>query len=260
MTPDPAAEKWTAIIVDDEPLARRRIEMLIERDDEISLIASTDDPDEVAALVIDRGPDLLLVDVQMPRVSGIDLVRRIRADLLPQVIFVTAYDEYAVSAFDLHAVDYVLKPVDAERFGVALNRAKKRLRLEHNEEGADAVRNLLASDAKSAALDRIAVQSNQRMRLLRLEEIEWIEAAGNYVRIHAAGRQYLLRESIGALENRLDPRRFVRIHRSTIVNIDCVHELVPRAFGDYLVYTRAGEQLVLSRRYRNRVNPLIGKL
>lgn len=259
MIPEALAAKWTAVIVDDEPPARRRLESLLERDEEIAVIASSGNPSEAVSLVVDRAPDLLFVDVQMPRVSGIDLVRQIPEELLPVVIFVTAYDEYAVSAFDLHAVDYVLKPVDARRFSVALARAKDRLRNEPAARASKPLHNLLASDTQCAAVDRIVVQSNQRMRLLRIEEIEWIAAAGNYVRVHAARRHYLLRETIGALENRLDPRRFVRIHRSTIVNIDYVHELVPRAFGDYLVYTRSGEELVLSRRYRNRVDPLLGK-
>jgi two-component system LytT family response regulator len=260
MTVDAAvSEKWTAIVVDDEPPARRRIEALLERDPDVAVVAASGDVDAVGPLIAGHAPDLLFMDVQMPGVSGIELVRAIPSELLPLVIFVTAYDEYAIAAFDLHAADYVLKPVDADRFCLALQRAKERLRLLHGK-ASDPVRNFLASGATASTLDRIAVQSNQRMRLLRVEEIEWIEAAGNYVRVHAARRHYLLRESIGALEGRLDPRRFVRIHRSTIVNIDHIHELVPRAFGDYLVYTRGGEELVLSRRYRSRVDPLIGRM
>jgi len=252
------AELWSAVIVDDEQPARRRLENLLAREGDVAVVGSTDDPEDALSLIAAQRPDLLFVDVQMPRVTGIDLVRMIPAESLPLVVFVTAYDEYAVSAFDLNAVDSVLKPVDAERFHVAVERAKRRPGLETAEQNSG-LRRLLDSTTPAGA-DRIVVESNQRMRLLRVDEIEWIQAAGNYVRLRAGGREHTLRESIGVLEQRLDSRRFVRIHRSTIVNIDFIHELVPRAFGDYLVYMRGGTELVMSRRYRARLAPPLRKL
>ena len=243
--------KIRALIVDDEPLARQRIRTLLEADPDVEVVGECADGRSAVAAVREQAPDLLFLDVQMPLLDGFGVLAALGAGPLPVVIFVTAHDRYALRAFEVHALDYLLKPFDRERFRTALGRAKAQVR---REPDGDVSRRLLAllRDVQQARkpLERLVVKSGGRVYFVRTEDIDWIEAAGNYVRLHVGKEAHLLRESMAGLEARLDAGRFLRIHRSTIVNIEHIRELQPAFHGDYAVILRDGTQLTLSRSYR----------
>jgi two-component system LytT family response regulator len=243
------------LIVDDEPLARRRIKGLLRHDREVEVVGSCAGGHEALALVEESTPDLIFLDIQMPRMDGFELLRSIKLEKLPRVIFVTAHDHYALRAFEVYALDYLLKPFDDERFEKSLSRAKEQL-LNPLEVAPD--RRLLslldALRAKSQKRDLVLVKAGERAFFIKAEEIDWVEAVGKYVRIHAARESYLLREGIGELELRLNPEMFCRIHRSTIVNAGRIKEMRPWFHGDYEVTLRDGTRLRLSRRYRPNLN------
>lgn len=242
------------LIVDDEPLAREglRVRLSLERD--IELVGEAGDGPTAVSLIKRQLPDLVLLDVQMPGMGGFDVLAQIPQDQMPAVIFVTAHDRYALKAFDVYAVDYLLKPLDGTRLRRAVDRVRKGL-ARGSVPGQDEVTSLLASrdrqvPAAGQFARRWAVREDDRFVLLRVEEVDWIEAAANYVRFHARGRAYTLRLTMAVLEQSLDPRRFARIHRSTIVNLDRVREIKPEWHGDYDVVLTTGETLRLGRRYR----------
>ncbi|HWA59323.1 MAG TPA: LytTR family DNA-binding domain-containing protein [Gemmatimonadales bacterium] len=241
------------LIVDDEPLAREglRVRLGLERD--IALVGEAADGPTAIELIRRELPDLVLLDVQMPGMDGFEVLERIAEDCLPSVIFVTAHDRYAVKAFEVHAVDYLLKPLDGARLREAVERVRRTLAAgpQGTREG---LVNLLASREKGGErthVRRWAVREDEHFVLLRAEEVDWIEAAANYVRFHARGKVYLLRATMTQLEQELDPRRFARIHRSTIVNLDRVREIRPEWHGDYDVQLTTGDVLRLGRRYRD---------
>ena len=250
--------KIRVAIVDDEPLARRRIRKLLARDADVETVCDCADGYEAAAAIVEHAPDLVFLDVRMPEVDGFQLLERLQPARLPLVIFVTAYDEYALRAFEVSAVDYLLKPFDRKRFAQALQRAKARLA---TERGSDMNQRTLALleeiKARSSHLERLVVKSGGRAFFLKAEEINWIEAEGKYVRLHVGRESYLLREAIGTLEAQLDPKRFLRIHRSTVVNIDCVRELQPWFHGEYRVLLCDGTELTLSRGCRKKLGELL---
>jgi len=244
------------LVVDDEPLAREglRTRLALERDLEI-VGEAADGPAAVAA-IRRHLPDLVVLDVQMPGLDGFEVLSRVAGDCLPAVIFVTAYDRYALRAFEVHAVDYLLKPLDAARLHNAVDRVRRDLA---RGQGAPAEGLVdLISDrgrppgpaAEGNYARRWAVREGEHFVLLRAEEVDWIEASANYIKFHARGQVYVLRGTMGALERTLDPRWFVRIHRSTIVNLDRVREIRPEWHGDYDVLLSTGEVLRLGRRYR----------
>jgi len=204
-----------AVIVDDEPLARTSIRLLLERDGEVEVAGECSGID-AAALIARTRPDIMFLDVQMPEVDGFELLEQIGADAVPVVVFVTAYDNYAVRAFEMHGLDYLLKPFDDARFAHALARAKEQVR----------------GRGRSPYARRFLVRLREKLVVVNAAEIDWIEAADYYVTLHAAGKSHLLRETMAALEKRLDPERFVRVHRSAIVNIDRVREIHPLFRGD----------------------------
>jgi two-component system LytT family response regulator len=254
-----AARPIRTLIVDDEPLARRKIRRLLARDPEVEILADcANGPEAIAAITASR-PSLVFLDVQMPEVDGFDVLGSIPASQLPFVIFVTAYDQYALRAFEVSAVDYLVKPFDRRRFEKALQRAKSRL---VSERGGDVNRQTLALleelKARSSHVERLVIKAGGRAFFLKTEEIDWIEAEGKYVRLHVGKESYLLREAIGSMESQLDPKKFPRIHRSTIVNIDRVRELQPWFHNEYRVILKDGTELMLSRSCRKRLGELLG--
>ena len=246
------------IIVDDEPLGRTVIREMLRGDADIEIIGECANGHEAVELISHARPELLFLDVQMPEVNGFAVLSAL--DELPLVIFVTAYDQYAVRAFDVHAVDYLLKPFDRDRFGKAVQRAKAQLKLAHNNAVNDRILALLEEQkAKTRYLERLVVKANGRVFFLKTSELDWIEAEGNYVCLHVRKESYLLRETLSALEAQLDPQTFPRIHRSQIVNVERIRELQPWSHGEYHVILHDGTQLTLSRSYRERLHELLGK-
>jgi len=251
-------DKIRTLIVDDEPLAREKIVDMLFGDAEIEIIGECGDGLAAVAAIEAHKPDLLFLDVQMPELDGFGVLEAI--EQMPVIIFVTAYDQYALRAFEVRALDYLLKPFDRERFDKALQRAKHQI----ERERAGAVnRELVAllADLKSRPkpLERLVVKAGGRVFFLRVDEIDWIEAAANYVKLHAGGEAHLLRETINGLAAKLDPDKFLRIHRSIIVNLERVKEMQPWFHGDYVVVLQDGTQLTSSRNYREQLRKLLGK-
>jgi two-component system, LytTR family, response regulator len=253
-------ERTRVLIADDEPLGRARIRMLLADDPWVEVVAETADGPTTVAGIEKFKPDLVFLDIQMPGGSGFDVIEAVGAARMPFVIFVTAFDRYALRAFDVHALDYLLKPFDRDRFRDALTRARERL--EHRSE-ADLERKLLAlvNDLKPGPqpLERFVIKSGGRVFFLRARDIEWIEAAGNYVKLHVGPETHVFRETMNSIEAKLDPAMFFRIHRSHIVNIERVRELQPWFNGEYVVFLTSGARLTLSRGYREKLQDRIGR-
>jgi two-component system LytT family response regulator len=253
-------KKIKVLVVDDEPLARERLTTLLTAEPDIELVGPARDGEEAITAIHDDSPDLVFLDVQMPQMNGFDVIDAVGSDKMPLVIFVTAYDQHALKAFQVRALDYLLKPFDRERFSDALQRARKQL---EREETGDLGRRLLAlvKDLRrdQPRSDRLVVKSGGRLFFLRADEIDWIEAAGNYVRLHVGPASHLLRETMNAIEGRLDPEKFFRIHRSRIVNMERIQELQPWLNGEYAVLLRTGTRLTLSRGYREKLQDRLGK-
>ena len=249
------------LIVDDEPLARERIRTLLEEDPAFELVGEAADGTTGAESIMALQPDLVFLDVQMPGADGFDVIDAVGADKMPFVVFVTAYDRYALRAFDVHALDYLLKPFDRERFREALARAQ--VQMDRNNTNGDLERRLAAivQDLKpaKARTDRFVVKSGGRIFFVRTAEIDWIEAAGNYVKLHVGNDSHLIRETMNAVEAKLSPDMFVRIHRCHIVNIEQVRELQPWFNGEYVVFLKNGTRLTLSRGYRERLQERVGR-
>jgi two-component system LytT family response regulator len=252
--------KMRTLVVDDEPMARERVMSLLQHEPDVEIVGECSDGTQAVAAIHDRTPDLVFLDVQMPGLDGFGVISAIGAERMPIVIFVTAYDEYALKAFEVHALDYLLKPFGKDRFQETLRHA--RASLERRRAG-DLGRRLLAlvSDIKPEPpkFDRLVVKSGGRVFFLRSEDIDWIEASGNYVRLHLAEESHLFRETMNRMEARLDSRRFVRIHRSRIVNTERIKELQPWFNGEYVVILRNGARLPLSRGYRDKLQEQLGK-
>ena len=248
-----------AIIVDDEPLARERVKTLLREHSDVEVIAECGNADEAIDAIHTSVPDLVFVDVQMPQTSGLEMLRELDPTRLPLVVFITAHDEHALEAFRANAVQYLLKPVDRGEFRAAMLRVRQLA--ESRNRGSDGVRALLGGAApRTPFLKRVVVKSQERTVLLKMPVIDWFESCGNYVRVHAGNEQYLLRQTMATLESTLNPQEFVRIHRTAIVNLDAVKEIVAGSHGEHTVKLRNGASLTLSRTYRNRIEPLIGKL
>jgi two-component system LytT family response regulator len=248
-----------ALVVDDEPLARERVRALLARETDVVVVGECANGREALEAIDRERPDLVFLDVQMPELDGFAVLENVEPASLPFVIFVTAYDEYAVKAFDVHALDYVLKPFDRERFRHALDRARREIARAPDERALD--RKLLAllqdlSDRRQR-VDRLVVRSGGRVSFLRTEEVDWIEAAGNYVELHVGKDSHLLRETMNRLETRLDPRRFLRIHRRLIVHVDRIRQLEGVTHGEYVVVLKDGTRLSSSRGYREGLQRLL---
>jgi two-component system LytT family response regulator len=255
------------VICDDEPTARRGVRLLLERDADVEIVGEAGNGDDAVGLLARERPDLVFLDVQMPGRDGFQVLEKLAPDAVPAVIFVTAYDEHALRAFEVNAVDYLLKPYDDARFAAALQRAKNEVRGRQAENMHSKLHQLLdylhagpaneAGGGASAYPDRILLKSSGEIYFLKAEEIDWIEAEGDYMKFHVAGKTHLLRETMARLETRLDPKRFIRIHRSTIVNIDRVRKLSPSFVGEYAVILQDGTKLKLSRGYHDRLASLL---
>lgn len=246
--------KIRTVIVDDEPLGRERIRTLLASDPEIEVVEECSDGRHAVAAIERSRPDLIFLDVQMPEMDGFAVLDAIAGDRMPAIIFVTAYDRYAVRAFEVHALDYLLKSFDRDRFQAALQRAKEEIRRSKTGVLNGKLVGLLEDlQAKQKWLTRLVVKSGGRIVFLRVDEIDWIEAADNYARIHAGRESHLIRETLQSLEERLNREKFLRIHRSTLVNLDRVRELQPLFHGDYLVKLNDGTELTLSRSYRDKL-------
>ncbi|MEX1276707.1 MAG: LytTR family DNA-binding domain-containing protein [Bacteroidota bacterium] len=246
------------LVVDDEPLAREGIITLLQVARDFNVIGVCANGEEAIEAIEAKQPDVVFLDVQMPEIDGFQVLESLDPKRIPTVIFVTAYDQYALRAFDIHAVDYLLKPVDAERFTQALDRARKRLESKRINGSDKHLKSLLEElKSKDRKLERLVVKTGGKIFFLRTEEIDWIEAAGDYVKIHINTTEHIIRERITELESKLDPSRFLRIHRSTIVNIDRIKEMQPMFYGDYVVILRNGTQLNLSRTYREKISKLM---
>ncbi|MCR6654295.1 MAG: LytTR family DNA-binding domain-containing protein [Opitutus sp.] len=262
-TPKPASAIRT-VIVDDEPAARRGVRLLLQNDSDIAIVGEAAGGLEAVDLIEREKPELVFLDVQMPTCDGFEALVKLAPGARPVVVFVTAYDQHALRAFEVSAVDYLLKPFDDARFAAALRRAKDAIRLRQGEEVNARLAQLLSalqvpppSNPGPEISDRILVKSSGEIFFLKADEIDWIEAEGDYMKFHVAGRTHLMRETMARLEARLDPRRFIRIHRSTIVNIDRLRKLSPSFAGEYAVILHDGTKLKLSRGYHERIATIL---
>lgn len=259
------------LIVDDEPAARDGIRVLLAADPDVEIIGECADGETAARMIRDDPPDLLLLDVQMPGQDGFALLREVGPERIPAVVFVTAYDQYALQAFDVHAVDYLLKPFDDERFRQAVDRAKQQIRQGQLGDLRERLLALLrdaphagpgpgtASSTGTGYLKRLAIKSAGRVTILSVKDIDWIEAEGDYVKIHVGKVWHVLRETMKHLESQFDPGRFVRIHRSTMVNVERIRELQPYFRSEYVVILHDGTTLKLSRGYKDHLETVLGR-
>ena len=255
--------KIRALIVDDEPLARERLRKLLAAESDIELIGECSDGVSAVQSIRDLSPDIVFLDVQMPELDGFGVIAAIGDGRMPAVVFVTAHDQFALKAFEVHAVDYLLKPYNKERLQTALRRAIEQAR-RHQAGDLNQRLTALLADVKPAAkprhAERIAVKSSGRVVFVKVDDIDWIEAADNYVSLHVGAEEHLHRETMASLEVQLPPEKFMRISRSTIVHVDRIKELQPLFHGEYAVILRNGAKLTLSRSYREKLDLLMGRL
>jgi two-component system LytT family response regulator len=244
------------VIADDEPLARDCVRVALQKEPDVRVIAECADGNEAVEAIRTLEPDLVLLDVQMPGLDGFGVVEAVGPAAMPDVIFVTAFDEHALRAFDVHALDYVLKPFDDARLGEAVDQARKRRRSDAEDE----VRQRLAAlirerdrngSAANGFATRLIVRERDRLRFLRVADIDWFEAYGNYVRVYQGPKSHLMRATLTGIQERLDPADFVRIHRSVIVNLDRIAEVQPWTGGDFIAVLRDGKKLRVSRNYKD---------
>lgn len=234
--------------------------MLLSGDPEIEIVGECSDGRQAVESIKRSNPDLVYLDVQMPGIDGFAVLRAIADGWMPAVIFVTAYDRYAVQAFEVHALDYLLKSFDRQRFQAALLRAKDQIRQSREGLLSERLKGLLEDlEARERRLTRLVVKSAGRVSFVRVEEIDWLEAADNYVRIHVSRESHLIRETLQSLVERLDPSKFLRIHRSTVVNFDRIKEMQPLFHGDYLVRLHDGTELTLTRNYKEKLARPLGQ-
>ena len=247
----------TTLLVDDEPLAREGLRMLLSEDPDISAIHEAKDGREAVAAIRSLRPDLVFLDVQMPEMDGVSVVKEVGSDQMPAVVFVTAYDKYAIEAFEINAIDYLLKPVTAQRFAQAMVRAKSRLEPHSRDDASRQILSLLETIASPhRSLKRLAVRSAGKTLFVDVEDIDWIEAAENYVQLHVGRAAHLLHVTMNTLEESLNPEVFVRIHRSIMVNVHRIKELQPAAHGEYVVTLQDGVRLESGRTYHDRLKAL----
>ena len=238
-------------IIDDEPLALQRLRRLVSQQSDLELVGEGKSGLEAVSLIQEKKPDVVFLDVQMPELDGFGVLDVIGPERMPEVIFVTAFDEYAVNAFNVNAIDFLLKPYDSARFFAALGKARKSIGNGHAK---------VATLAESVRRDRLVIRSDGRYIMLKPREVEYVEAAGNYLQVHAGDKQYTVRDTMASLESRLDHQRFVRIHRSTLINLDYVKELEATFHGEYVITLRRGQRVMLSRTYRGKLEQILGQL
>jgi len=252
-----------AIIADDERLAREKLRILLASEPNIKLVAECHDGQQALSAIRTYRADLLLLDIQMPGMDGFQVLNELSPEEMPVVIFTSAYDQYAIRAFEAHALDYLLKPFDQERLHHAIERARLELNKSRDREITHRILDLL-SQVKSempapSSEGRLVIRAKGRVVFLNLSEIDWIEASANYVRLNAGKESHLFRETIGRVSERLNPNHFVRVHRSTIVNVRKIKELIPVNSGEYIVVLKNGKELSCSRSYRAALESMIAK-
>jgi two-component system LytT family response regulator len=252
------------VIADDERLARQKLLILLGSEPPVTVVAECQDGRQTVAAIRSFRPDLLLLDIQMPDLDGFQVLSEISEEEMPVVIFTTAFDQYAIRAFEANALDYLLKPFDRERLHHAVERARSELRKARDHAITHRILNLLAQvrslpKAEASPDERLVIKANGRVVFLDLDNIEWVEAAANYVRLHVGKESYFFRETISRISERLDANHFVRIHRSTIVNVDKIKELIPVNSGEYVVVLRSGKELSCSRGYRAALQDIVDK-
>ncbi|CAN5717082.1 LytTR family DNA-binding domain-containing protein [soil metagenome] len=257
------------LIVDDEPLGCERIRELVEEEPDVELVGTAEDGAAAIEAIRSLRPDLVFLDIQMPRKTGLDVVREVGPAAMPATIFVTAYDQYALQAFDFAAVDYLVKPFDDERFDEAFRRARWKIELEGLEQLREQLLTLLQGGAAQPAspppgapryLERVAVQMKGKMRVVPAAQIDYITASGPYAELHVGKDQHVIRESLQNLEEQLDPERFVRIHRSAIVRLDLIETLLRGTAGDYEVQLKGGTRLRVGRSRREALERRLGRV
>ncbi|HEV2149758.1 MAG TPA: LytTR family DNA-binding domain-containing protein [Longimicrobiaceae bacterium] len=263
MTPGGAMEPVRTLIVDDEPLARTGVAAMLRGDPEVAVVGECADGREAVRAIDAMRPDLVLLDVQMPELDGFGVVREVGPERMPVVVFLTAFDRYALQAFEAHALDYVLKPFTDARFHAAIGRAKEQVRQRRMGALGDRLVALMGGapvlPAAPRPVSRILVRETGRVTFVRVEEIDWIEAQDYYARLHVGGRAHLVRETLQELEAQLDPGRFVRVHRSAIVALDRVREVRPDFAGRYVIVLVDGTRVPLSRRRREAFERALGQ-
>ena len=252
-----AAMKIRPLIVDDQLIARELLRRMLKDEPDIEIVGMPTSGTEAVEAINELGPDLVFLDVQMPELDGFGVLAQINRSKMPVVVFVTANDDFALRAFDVHALDYLVKPCTLDRFQTALQRARDQITRRQTKEIHQRLSALL-DDVKTQPLqaERLAIKSGGRIVFLKLNEVEWVEAADNYVKLHVGNEAHLLRETMSALEARLPKERFLRISRSTIVNIEQIKELQPLFHGEYIVILRGGARLTLTRGYREKLRYL----
>jgi two-component system, LytTR family, response regulator len=251
------------IIADDERLAREKLRKLLASEPGIQIVAECSDGEQTLLALREFGADLIILDVQMPMMDGFEVLSHLTPEEIPAIIFATAYDKYALRAFEAHALDYLLKPFDQGRLHSALERARMELGRSHDREITQRILSLLervkyGAEQPSPVL-RLVIREKGRIVFLNLDEVEWIEASANYVRLHAGKESHLFRETISRIAERLDPDHFIRIHRSTIVDVRKIKELIPVNSGEYIVVLKNGKELSCSRGYRAALQNVIQK-
>ena len=252
--------KIRTVVVEDEPVSRDRLLALLGEEDDIEVVSACADGREAVAAIASTSPDLVFLDIQLPEVNGLELARALDPERRPAVVFVTAHDSYALPAFEIHALDYLLKPFSAQRFKSALIYAREHLAQRRVTSLGRHILEMLPDMPQAAApapppaapmIDRLVVKSSGRIYFVRIADVDWCEAAGNYIRVHVGAQSHLIRETMNRLETQLDARQFVRIHRSTIVNVDRIQELRSSFNGEHVVHLRTGVRLTMSRGYKD---------
>jgi two-component system LytT family response regulator len=248
------------LIIDDVQLARERLKRCLADEPEVEIVGECDNGEQAVESIRALGPDLIFLDVQMPALDGFGVLNAFNGERLPAVIFVTAYNEYAIQAFEVHALDYLLKPVDCERLSRAVERAKSQWAQPAQSSELDRRLRAMLDDIKGGPkfLKRLTIKLAGRTILLPTDEIDWIETYGNYLKVHAGRESHLIRGTMQSLEAKLDPERFVRVHRSVIVNIEKIKEIYPRSNGDQDLVLQNGQQLMMSRNYRDKFFAILG--
>lgn len=254
------SNKIRVLVVDDEPLARRGIRQLLDSETDFEIVGECKNGREAVSALEKLSPELIFLDIQMPLLDGFSFIEKVGAQNLPEIVFVTAYDEYAIRAFEINALDYLLKPVDPERFQKTLERVREQIKNKQprqmEQKLAALLENLKLPESEKY-LERIAIKENGRVTFLNIDEILWISSEGNYVGLHTKGETHLLRETMDAIERKLDSRKFLRLRRSTIVRIEQIKELHPLFNGEFEVVLKSGTRLASSRRYRKNLDALL---
>ncbi len=254
------SERIRVLVVDDEAPARQRLIDLLKKDAQVACILEAANGKAAVEIIGREALDLVFLDVQMPELDGLQVIETVGAEAMPLTIFVTAYDEHAIHAFESNALDYLLKPFSDERWEAALRRAKARHHeLSLREFGRGVLRMLAARPQAGRYLDRLVVKGSGTTRFIRVADIDWIEGAGVYVNLHLAGKELLYRSALNDLAGQLDPLRFIRIHRSTIVNIDSIVELQPISHGEFELVLKDGHRSRVSRTYRTQLEKRLGQ-